>query len=52
MTLYPSRGVSYLALAAKYQGFCTHEPPVPGPPVIMHGWNEVKEQLVAPFRDP
>ena len=31
----------------KYHGFCTHEPPVPGPPVIMHCSNEVKAQVRA-----
>ena len=33
----------------KYHGFCTHEPPVPGPAVIMHCSNEVKAQLLAPL---
>ena len=28
-----------------YQGFCTHAPPVPGPPVIMHCSKEVKAQV-------
>lgn len=32
----------------KYHGFCTHEPPVPGPPVIIHCSKEVKAQLLPP----
>ena len=30
----------------KYHGFCTHDPPVPGPAVIMHCSNDVKAQVV------
>jgi hypothetical protein len=31
---------------ARYQGFCAHDPPVPGPAVIMHCSNDVKAQVV------
>ena len=34
------------SLYAKYQGFCSHDPPVPGPAVIMHCSNEVKVHVV------
>jgi len=32
----------------RYQGFCTHEPPVPGVAVIAHCWYETKPQLRPP----
>jgi hypothetical protein len=32
----------------RYQGFCAHEPPVPGVAVIMHCSNETKPQLRPP----
>ena len=34
----------------RYHGFCAHEAPVPGPAVIMHCSNELKEQFRPPLR--
>jgi hypothetical protein len=34
----------------RYQGFCAQEAPVPGPAVIMHCSNELKEQFRPPPR--